>query len=277
MGKVILCETKTAKEPFVFLNTKVYVYSYEEFCYYVYNNQILVTMDIIDLSLCDWFEKQLDLKPLADELKSLMEKESPLEDYLIKILMFKNYYDVNEIKSFVTEYEAGKLLRPNERDKKIADGYLKYKRYTKAISMYKQLLVNEDKIADQIFLGNVYHNMAVALANNMQLNEARLAFLKAFTLNENEISLRSCFMVMASYEPEDIVKREMRKYHLPDNYLAAIMEEVANAKEEMEGMQLYHRLEKAMYNREHGDMKGYLKRIDSVVSEIKETFREQTI
>ena len=42
MGKIIVCNTKTAQNPYTFLNTKVSVYSYEELCYYLYNNMVLV-------------------------------------------------------------------------------------------------------------------------------------------------------------------------------------------------------------------------------------------
>ncbi len=277
MSKIILCETKTANEPFVFTNTRVEVYSYEELCYYIYNNLILVTMDMIDTTLFEWIRTQLELSELSDWLYELRDQQAPMEDYLIKILMYKNFYSVEEIREFISQYEALQLLRPDEREKQIGDGYLKYKRYSKAISFYKQLLEKEDTIADQILLGNVYHNMAVALANNLQLEDAKYAFLKAFTLNENEVSLRSYFLVVASTESEHTVRLEMNKYHLPESYFRTVMDEVEAAKQDMQSMQLFHRMQKAIYNKEHGDYKGYSKRMDSVLQEMKETFREQTI
>lgn len=277
MAKIILCETQMAKEPFVFSNTRVEVFSYEELCYYIYNNQILVTMDSIDGTLLSWLRTQVALPQLAQELTELMEKESPLEDYLIKILMHKNFYSVDEIREFMSQYDSVRLLRPFEREKLIADGYLRYRRYTKAISIYRQLLEEESTISDQHFLGNVYHNLGMALANNLQLSEASFCFLKAFTMNENELSLRSCFLVMASYESENTVRLEMKKYHLPDTYFEAVMDEVKGAKEDLDNLQLYHRMQKAVYNREHGDYKSYVKRMDNVLQEMKETYREQTI
>ena len=44
MGKIIVCNTKTAQNPYTFLNTKVSVYSYEELCYYC----LLYTSDAAD-------------------------------------------------------------------------------------------------------------------------------------------------------------------------------------------------------------------------------------
>ena len=277
MAKIILCETKTAEEPFIFTNTRIEVYSYEELCFYFYNNLILISMDMIDCALFEWIRTQLMLPELADLLYELKEKDSDMSDYIVKILMYKNFYSVNEIREFVSQYEALKLLRADEREKQIGDGYLKYKRYSKAIAIYKQLLNREENIADQIFLGNVYHNMAVALSSDLQLEEAKFAFLKAFTLNENEVSLRAYFLVMASTEPESVMRLEMRKYHLPESYFYTVMDEVQAAKQDMQSMQLYHRMQKAIYNKEHGDPKSYSKRMDSVLQEIKENFREQTI
>lgn len=277
MAGLILCETIEAKEPFIFTNTKVQVYSYEELCYYIYNNQVLITMDMIDGVLLRWIAEEIHLPELRDELLEILEKEGTLEDCLVKILMHKNYYHVDEIREFISKYDGLRLQSPWEREKQIADGYLRYKRYTKAISIYRQLLEDEEKISDHVFLGNAYHNMALAMANDLQLEDAKYTFLKAFTLNESELSLRAYFLVMASYESEQTVQLEMRKYHLPESYYEAIMEAAKDAKEDLSGMQLYHRVQKAIYNRDHGDAYGYSRRMDTVLQEIKDTFREQTI
>ena len=44
MSKVILCSSKTAETPFTFLNTKVEIYTYEELCFYIFNNTVLITV-----------------------------------------------------------------------------------------------------------------------------------------------------------------------------------------------------------------------------------------
>ena len=43
MSKVILCTTKEASHPFIFLNTKMEVNNYEELCFYIYNNTVLIS------------------------------------------------------------------------------------------------------------------------------------------------------------------------------------------------------------------------------------------
>ena len=66
MGKIIVCNTKTAQNPYTFLNTKVSVYSYEELCYYLYNNMVLVGEEDVSARLSAWIRRELDLTELAD-------------------------------------------------------------------------------------------------------------------------------------------------------------------------------------------------------------------
>ena len=43
MSKIILCTSKEASHPFIFLNTKVEINNYEELCFYIYNNTVLIS------------------------------------------------------------------------------------------------------------------------------------------------------------------------------------------------------------------------------------------
>ena len=45
MSGIIICKTKTADNPYTFLNTKITIYSYEELCYYIFNNMVLIGKD----------------------------------------------------------------------------------------------------------------------------------------------------------------------------------------------------------------------------------------
>ena len=61
MGKIIVCNTKTAQNPYTFLNTKVAVFSYEELCYYLYNNMVLVGEEDVSARLSAWIKTELQL------------------------------------------------------------------------------------------------------------------------------------------------------------------------------------------------------------------------
>ena len=61
MARVILCETKVATTSYIFPNTKIEVFSYEELCYYVYNNIALLSEEYIGKKLFDWIENELEM------------------------------------------------------------------------------------------------------------------------------------------------------------------------------------------------------------------------
>ena len=54
MSKIIVCTTKKAGVPFTFLNTKVEIYTYEELCFYIYNNTVLISRSSLSEKLFDW-------------------------------------------------------------------------------------------------------------------------------------------------------------------------------------------------------------------------------
>ena len=78
MGRVILCETVPATTSYIFPNTKIEVFSYEELCYYMYNNIALVSEEYIGVAMFHWIEQELHLPDLADSLRALKEKETTL-------------------------------------------------------------------------------------------------------------------------------------------------------------------------------------------------------
>lgn len=277
MGNVIICETKQAEHPFIFENTKVEVFSYEELCFYIYNNLAILNIEQISSKFVLWLKNELKLEALAKKILELRAANGSLEEILVEILVAKNYYTRNEVKEFITKFERLNLLRDYEKAKLQADGFLMYRRYLRAAAIYDDILKKEDTISDKTFLGNVYHNRGIALANNMELTGAKKSFLKAYELNENEESLKDYFVVLASHAPKNMIKAEVEKFQLPEEYYDDILMELEDSKTDVAGMTIYHRIERAFYNKKHGDIIEFERRMDSVLSQIKDEFREQTI
>ena len=65
MSKIILCTKKEASHPFIFLNTKVEINTYEELCFYIYNNTVLISKSSLSDKLFDWIRDELDMPELA--------------------------------------------------------------------------------------------------------------------------------------------------------------------------------------------------------------------
>lgn len=278
MGKIIVCKTKTAENPFIFLNTKIAVYSYEELCYYIYNNVVLMGDEDISQKLIQWIEDEIEMPELADKLKFLLSKNSFIQDMMVEILMAGNYYTNDEVRSFMAECQRLRNMKDYELDKLRADGYLRYKHYIKAGSIYDDIIdrLEKENIRD-VFLGNVYHNKAVALAGNLQMAEAKEYFLKAYPLNANRESLIEYFCVLAVMVDSATLQKELKRRGMPENMFDNIMMEIGDSKEDVREMPIYNKVQKAVYNRLNGHIEDYDRRMDAILSELKDQFRQQLV
>ena len=277
MGKIIVCNTKTAQNPYTFLNTKVSVYSYEELCYYLYNNMVLVGEEDVTARLSAWIRRELALTELADKIDTLLDKHAFVQD-IMEILVYGGYYSSEEVRQFMAECQKLRTLKSYEVEKLRADGYLRYKHYIKAGAIYDEVIcyLEKEKQEDE-FLGNVYHNKAVALAGNLQLDEAKSYFIKAYSLNKNEESLIEYFCVLAVTVDTATLEKEIKKRGLPANFLEDLMSEVGDSKEDVRELPIYNKVQKAVYNRLHGHIEDYDRRMDTILSELKDEFRDQLV
>ena len=101
MSKIIICREKTAETPFVFLNTKVEIYTYEELCFYIYNNTVLISKSTLSEKLFSWIRDELGMTQLAERLFALSNKVSFAQDMLVEILNAGDYYTPEEIKEYL--------------------------------------------------------------------------------------------------------------------------------------------------------------------------------
>lgn len=277
MSKVILCTRKEASHPFIFLNTKVEINTYEELCFYIYNNTVLISKSALSDKLFDWIRDELDMPELASKLVALSNKTAYAQDLLVEILNEGGYYEPEEIKTYVEAWQKYRRLTDSQRRKLKADGYLGYRRYIKAASIYDDIIENHDDIQDKIFMGSVYHNRAIASANNLDTEDAKQYFLKAYELNENEISLRGYLLVFAAENDSVNIKKEIRKYDLDDDYFESLMLEIGDSNDDVREMTIYTMLQRAIYNRMNKDMIDFDKRMDIILGQLKDEFREQAI
>lgn len=277
MSKIILCTKKEASHPFIFLNTKVEINTYEELCFYIYNNTVLISKSSLSDRLFDWIRDELNMPELAAKLVGLSNKTSYAQDLLVEILNAGNYYEPEEIKTYIEAWQKYRKLTPAQRKKLKADGYLGYRRYIKAASIYDDILENHREIQDRTFIGNVYHNRAVAAANNLDTEDAKKYFLKAYEMNNNEESLRGYLLVFAAGNDPTTIRQELRKFDLDDDSFENLMLEIGDSNEDVREMTIYSMLQRAVYNRMNKDMIDYDKRMDIILGQLKDEFREQAI
>jgi tetratricopeptide (TPR) repeat protein len=206
-----------------------------------------------------------------------MNKATFAQDLLVKILNAGDYYTPDEIATYVEAWQKYRRLTSSQRKKLKADSYLGYRRYIKAASIYDEILDNQQDITDKVFLGNVYHNRGVAAANNMDVEDAKSYFMKAYELNGNEESLRSYLIVFSAGNDATTLKQEMRKFDLDEDNFENLMIEIGDSNEDVREMTIFSMLQRAVYNRMNKDMIDYDKRMDIILGQLKDEFREQAI
>lgn len=277
MGRVILCETQPAEISYIFPNTKIEVFSYEELCFYIYNNIALISEEYVGNRMFNWIERELKLPELADRLRLVKEKESTdLTDLLTTILTFKEYYTIPEVKEFILQIERMKSLTPVQFRKLQADGFLRYRKYLKAGAIYDEILEQYPDLKDEKLLGKIYHNRAVALANNFELEEAMSSYLKAYKLIQNPKSIHEHLLLMATLRERSEVEAAA-KFYKAEYMVDAIYDAIEDAEADVTGSPIYHRMEKAIFLYEKNNLADFNKRMDTVVERLKTEFREQTV
>ncbi len=277
MSKIILCTSKQAKTPFVFLNTKVEIYTYEELCFYIFNNTVLISKTTLSDKLVSWIREELGMDALADRLAGLLNKSVSAQDILIEILTAGDYYSADEIHDYSAAWQKYRKFSPDHRLKLKADAYLGYRRYIKAATLYDTILDREEEIDDKVFIGNVLHNRAVAAANNLETDDAKAFFLRAYSMNGNEESLREYFYMIAVTSDTATLRSEIRQHGLDDEFFETIMSEIGDSKDDVREMTIFTMLQRAVYNRLNKNMTDYDKRMDIILGELKDDFREQAI
>lgn len=278
MNNIIVCKSKTADNPYTFLNTRISVYSYEELCYYIFNNMVLISEDDMAERLVTWIRDEIEMPGLSDKVNALIEKKAFAQDIMVEILTHGNYYSSEEVKNFMEECQRLRNMNPQEISKKKADGYLRYRHYIKAGAIYDDIIAyKESRGENDEFLGNIYHNKAVALAGNLQLKEAKDCFIRAFSLNNNNESLIEYFCVLAVSVDTATLQKEIKKRGMPAGFFDDLMMELGDSKEDVREMSIYNKVQKAVFNRMNGNLEDYDRRMDGVLGQLKDEFRSQIV
>ena len=277
MGKIILCEARQAVIPYVFVNTKVEVYSYEELCFYIYNNVALLNREQFQGKLVQWIKSELGLEELATAIMEKLSAESDLVEILVVILSAGSYYEPAEIRQFIEKQELVELLPENEKIKLRADSFLMYKRLLKAISLYDEILRQEETIEDKRLIGDVLHNRGVALAKNMELSKAKLSFLEAYEHNKKKPSLEAYITLRLLEDAPETVMPEAKTFGMEEADFNRISMLLEDAIDDSSITVAFTRYQRALYNKDHGDYEAFNQRVDMLLHQWKEEFREQIV
>ena len=114
MSSLILCNKKRAKQPYEVSRIHCRIYTLEELCYYLSNNLYLIDYTIVNERLCDWIEAELGLLRLAEQLRTMLQKHSSEERFVMRILSSSSIYTAGELQQIQNILDRLKKL--NDRN-----------------------------------------------------------------------------------------------------------------------------------------------------------------
>lgn len=219
MAELILCRQMLAALPYYISEASLNVYSLEELSYYIEHNVYLLDSDFMSEELCDWVDKELHLKKMAEKMREICRKSGTLTEFVTEILQESGYCSSEEIAKLETILEELENKSEFECGKMRADRYVENRRYISGIQEYRRLLLNSGEQSEEL-LGNVWHNMGRAYAGLFLFQEAAACFQKAYAQNQNQESLReylyACKCMKEDRRYAEAVTDAIEKYNLSE-------------------------------------------------------------
>lgn len=197
MGKLIVTTGNYAKTGYLLKNSKQNIYSIEELCYCIMRNPELCDDYLYDDGLARYIRETLGLKERGALLADLIERDAPLKDLITVVFCSCDYFTKEEIEEFLQE--QSKVERSEEwvRTKNKADSYLIHNNYRDAIMNYRHLLKEKDTYGiTSETLGDIYHNLAIALLHTDGFTEAADYFREAYERNNREETLKQYLLAL---------------------------------------------------------------------------------
>lgn len=196
LGSLILCNKTKAVTPYYIEEFHLHIYTIEELCFYLCANIFVLNNSILNETLCDWIENEIDMPSLGIELRKHV-KASSLTMFVLTILKTVGFCEESELDDIQHTLMSLKDRTEEEQIKKKGDNLLGRGKFELSLKEYEKIIKNESNIKlGKRFLGKVYHNVGVAYARQFMFDKSAENFLKAYTYTKNDESLKQYLISM---------------------------------------------------------------------------------
>lgn len=252
MSSLILCHKKKAKQPYEITRIHRRIFSIEELAFYLCNHLYLIDYTIMNERLCDWLEEELELKELADNLRSMLAQNGTVEQFIITILAYSSIYTNGELKNIQDVLEKLKNQKAVEKQKYKADNLLQSGSIKSAIMIYQEIIRGEhDESVEGEFYGKVYGCLGAAYGRLFLYEEAARMYEAAYQICEEESMLKAYLYACRNYMSKEEYFNLLKRSQVYMNMDATISEEVARVENDVQILQYEDTLEnwKKQYRR----------------------------
>ncbi len=273
MGKMIVTAGNYSKKSYLLKNSKLRIHSIEELCYCIIKNPELCEDFLYDKDLATFMDEELGLRERANFLVDCIERDAPLKDLATVCFCSCDYLVRDEIEEFVEELSRSERSEKWIRIKSKADSYLSQQNYKNAVINYRSLVkdaVNLGITSEN--LGDIYHNMGIALLNTEGFETAADCFRKAYERNRKEESLRSYLLALKFDEKEEEFKNALVTYRVTDESAARLKSAVVHTELEASDEAEFLELKEAERLLKNGKISEFYETVNKMTSEMKERY-----
>ncbi|MBP3567995.1 MAG: tetratricopeptide repeat protein [Lachnospiraceae bacterium] len=275
MGKLIVTTGNYAKYGYLLKNSKQYIYSIEELCYCIMRNPELCEDYLYDEGLARYIRESLGLKERGTLLADLIERDAPLKDLITVCFCSCDYFTRDEIEEFLQE--QSKVERNEEwvRTKSKADSYLIHGNYRDAIMNYRLLLKEKEAFGiTSETLGDIYHNLAIALLHTDGFTEAADFFREAYERNNREESLKQYLLALRFAGDTVMYESALDIYQVSEGITKWL--DVAYFQTELETQEIsdFNDLNNICHLLEKGKMNEFYSNVKRMTEQMKEQYRK---
>ncbi|MCI8299634.1 MAG: hypothetical protein HFI69_04665 [Lachnospiraceae bacterium] len=193
MSRVWLCQYPVAKHPLK-VKTGVNLYSFEELCYYLYQNAEAVEESFYNEILCQWLEQEIRNQELARRLSEGLQEEQGGCWFIEQILKDGGLQDSQEIEQAVHLAKSMENKSPAQCAKLRGDRFLQSGRYRDALWEYRSALEEE---TDVFFQGRIWHNLGTLYARQFLFTAAAECYKRAYETGQQTESSEAYLLALS--------------------------------------------------------------------------------
>ncbi len=200
MGRVWLCEDEIAKRPLRLDEKGMELYSFEELCYYLYQNAELLEESFFNETLCQWLEQEVGQAELSKQIRAGLLREESGYWCIEKILVYGGFYSKEELKEVLLMVSWMEQKGSLGVAKLRGDRMLKEGRYQEALFAYETALQQASQYGDSEMVGRIWHNMGTLYAANMLFGQAAECYQNAYGTGQKEESKEAYLKALSCQE-----------------------------------------------------------------------------
>lgn len=274
MGDLLLCSGSPAGVPYYIEGVSINIYSPEELCYFILHNTFLIEKSFMNKELCAWFEREFQNDKLAEKLRTLMDEDGNLIDFVKEILNDCGYCTLQETRDILLTLADLEEKTDFERNKIRADRLMEKEKFLSSIYEYKRLLDSDEitEVEDWL-IGDIWHNLGIAYARMFLFEEAVKCFGRAYEKNHKEESLKSqMFTYLCMNDEEDFLKVAQDK-QLDEMAIQSVRNEWALRGQTPQEEEFRSKIEKVMSGDSQEYRSYYKQQISDMIFDWKEDYR----